>query len=215
MTITLLRCWIFISILSIITPVKGEDFPLNYSKKISSDSLKEFVYILASDSLEGRETGRPGQKRAANFLASKYMLWNLNPAGTNFILDHKGTPNEIQFFQNHSISVRNNKTRNFSAGGETHLFGKDFYYSNINGDTSLDLKSFIFIGVKNSTISDTRNKKIFLNKNLILFDANSDSTNFQLNKFELNASPQQTPFLVLIITVSSFRSLPDINARIF
>ena len=200
MTITLLRCWIFISILSIITPVKGEDFPLNYSKKISPDSLKEFVYILASDSLEGRETGRPGQKRAANFLASKYMSWNLNPAGTNFIPDYKRTPNEIQFFQNHSISVRNNKKRNLSAGGENYLFGKDFYYSGINSDTSLVLNSFIFIGVKNSTLGDTRNKKKLLNKNLILFDANSDSTNFQLDKFELNVSSQQTPFLVLIIT---------------
>ena len=104
MTIALLRYWIFFSILSIFTSVKGEDLPLRYSNKISRDSLKEFVYILASDSLEGRETGRPGQKRAAGFLASKYMSWNLNPAGTGQSPELEKTDNETlnqkQFFQN-------------------------------------------------------------------------------------------------------------------
>ncbi len=204
MTITLLRYWIFFSILSIISVVKGEDLPLSYSNKISSDSLKEFVYILASDSLEGRETGRPGQKRAAGFLASKYMSWNLNPAGTGQSPELEKTDNETlnqkQFFQKHSISTRNNKTKNLFVGGETFLFGKDFYYSDILNDTPLTLNNFIFIGVKNKKFSETKNKKKFSNKNLILFDVDSDSTNFQLNKFELNASSQQSPFLVLIIT---------------
>ena len=202
MTITPLRYWILFTILSIFKSANGEDLPLNYSNKISSDSLKEFVYILASDSLEGRETGRPGQKKAAYFLASKYYSWKLNPAGLNNAENEidKEIFNKNIFFQKHTISLRNNKTRNLSAGGETFLFGKDFYYSGINRDTALALNDFIFIGIKDNKFSSFFEKKIFSKKNLILFDANSDSVNIQLEKFEPNGSSQQSPFLVLIIT---------------
>ena len=149
MTTAFLRYWVLLTIFSIVRLANGSDLPLNYSNKISVDSLKEFVYILASDSLEGRETGKPGQKRAAYFLASKYLSWKLNPAGIWSTAGeddiNKQIPKEKLFFQNHSISIRNNKTKNLSTGGETFLFGKDFYYSGDVGDTTLALNSFILL----------------------------------------------------------------------
>ena len=39
---------------------------LRFANTISKKDLKTHVYILASDSMEGRETGKPGQKMAAN-----------------------------------------------------------------------------------------------------------------------------------------------------
>lgn len=51
------------------------------SNRIDSASLKDFLSIIASDSLEGRETGEPGQKMAADFIASKMREYGIKAGG--------------------------------------------------------------------------------------------------------------------------------------
>ena len=43
---------------------------LKYAETITKSELEKHILILTSDSLEGRETGRPGQKKAANYIAN-------------------------------------------------------------------------------------------------------------------------------------------------
>ncbi|EHQ40970.1 M28 family metallopeptidase [Myroides odoratus] len=43
-----------------------------YFKRISSDSIQQSLLVLTADSLEGRRTGEPGQKKAAQYLANYY-----------------------------------------------------------------------------------------------------------------------------------------------
>jgi Zn-dependent M28 family amino/carboxypeptidase len=42
-------------------------------KTISADDLKKHLYIIAADSMEGRETGSAGQKKAGKYLISQYQ----------------------------------------------------------------------------------------------------------------------------------------------
>lgn len=51
--------------------------------RASSDSLKKYVYILASDSLKGRKTGSQGQEIAAAFIAGKFKEAGLTPISTS------------------------------------------------------------------------------------------------------------------------------------
>lgn len=51
------------------TPFK----PTKYSNSITASELKTHLYIVASDSMEGRETGSIGQKRAGKYLISQYQ----------------------------------------------------------------------------------------------------------------------------------------------
>jgi hypothetical protein len=44
-----------------------------YGDQITGDKLKEYLNILASDALEGRETGKRGQKMAAAFIAAHFQ----------------------------------------------------------------------------------------------------------------------------------------------
>jgi len=46
---------------------------MRYAETISIEDLKEDLTILASDALEGRETGKRGQKMAAAFISSHYQ----------------------------------------------------------------------------------------------------------------------------------------------
>lgn len=57
-----------------------------YAQIITPGSLARHLYILASDSLEGRETGARGQKMAADYLAAQYKLLGLTPRGTSGFL---------------------------------------------------------------------------------------------------------------------------------
>ena len=44
-----------------------------FAKLITAETLKEHLYIYASDEFEGRETGSEGQKKAVNYLRGFYI----------------------------------------------------------------------------------------------------------------------------------------------
>lgn len=52
--------------------------PMEYANTITAEDLKEHLYTFASDEFEGRETGEPGQKKAAEYLKKKYKSLNLS-----------------------------------------------------------------------------------------------------------------------------------------
>lgn len=51
------------------------------SNRIDTASIKDFLSVISSDSLEGRETGQPGQKMAADFIASKMREFGITGSG--------------------------------------------------------------------------------------------------------------------------------------
>ncbi len=63
------------------TNVENAD-PMEYANTITASELKEHLYTFASDEFEGRETGEPGQKKAANYLKNEYKSLGLkSPLG--------------------------------------------------------------------------------------------------------------------------------------
>ena len=52
--------------------VTGE-IATTFANTITTDDLKKHLYIIASDEFEGRETGEPGQKKAAEYLKNFYI----------------------------------------------------------------------------------------------------------------------------------------------
>jgi hypothetical protein len=55
---------------------------MEYAATITANELKDHLYIFASDKFEGRETGEPGQKMAAEYLTAEYKKLNIpSPMG--------------------------------------------------------------------------------------------------------------------------------------
>ncbi len=52
---------------------------LNYANSILIEDLKTHIHILASDSLEGRETGEQGQKKAAEYIVNCFKKAGIPP----------------------------------------------------------------------------------------------------------------------------------------
>jgi hypothetical protein len=58
--------------------------PTKYIKSISKESLKTNLYIIASDEMEGRDTGSKGQKKAGDYLISQYRKSGISfPTGAS------------------------------------------------------------------------------------------------------------------------------------
>lgn len=57
---------------------------MEYANTITAGELSEHLYIFASDDFEGRDTGEPGQKKAAEYLRKEYQKLNIpSPAGVD------------------------------------------------------------------------------------------------------------------------------------
>jgi len=61
---------------------KGKSGAASYAETITSGELKEYLFTFAGDEFEGRDTGEPGQKKAAEFLKAQYKRMNIpSPLG--------------------------------------------------------------------------------------------------------------------------------------
>ena len=52
---------------------------LSYAESINNKDLYKHIEVLSSDSLEGRETGKPGQKMAAEYIANHFKKIGIPP----------------------------------------------------------------------------------------------------------------------------------------
>ncbi|MBW1296632.1 M28 family metallopeptidase [Aquimarina litoralis] len=54
----------------------------SYAETITSQELKKYLYKFSGDEFEGRDTGEPGQKKAAEYLKAQYQRMNIpSPLG--------------------------------------------------------------------------------------------------------------------------------------
>ncbi|GAA4272105.1 M28 family metallopeptidase [Aquimarina gracilis] len=54
------------------TDITKESVVTSYAQTITAEELKEYLYTFAGDDFEGRDTGEPGQKKAAEYLKLQY-----------------------------------------------------------------------------------------------------------------------------------------------
>ncbi|PKV50568.1 peptidase M28-like protein [Aquimarina sp. MAR_2010_214] len=64
------------------TNVNTELPAVTYAESITAKELKDYLYVFAGDDFEGRDTGEPGQKKAAEYLKKQYQRMGIpSPLG--------------------------------------------------------------------------------------------------------------------------------------
>lgn len=120
------------------TPATIDDPELvkKYLQAISPESLRPDLYYLASDEFEGRETGTPGQQKAAAYLAKQYQTMGLAPKGTA-----KGgsARNWDSYLQHFALYPRTPKELRL----ELIANGKSIAASNFSGSAHDDLAYYV------------------------------------------------------------------------
>lgn len=114
-----------------------------YAKGITAAGLKKHLYIVAADNMQGRETGTPGQYKAAKYITEQFKRAGLKPGAGNG-----------QWEQPFSLFQDTLTTGTITAGGKTFEFGKDFYNSlRDNKNQDLQQTGVVFAGF--GTVNDT------------------------------------------------------------
>jgi hypothetical protein len=108
MKYTIRLCYLFIDLFFCVAPVLSQekkkanaaltDFSTieQYQNVITPSLLATHLYYLASDEMQGRETGSAGQKLAAKYLAAQYRLLGIQPKGT---IKNTNAFSDSSFFQ--------------------------------------------------------------------------------------------------------------------
>ncbi|GAA4021699.1 hypothetical protein GCM10022409_01770 [Hymenobacter glaciei] len=140
------------------------DWSLPYAATITPAGLKADLDVLASDAYEGRETGKKGQKMAADYIAKAFAADGLTGpvAGSDNLY--------IQHFEMNRLSA-DAAASNLKAGGKSYRGGKDFYFFSADetfGTAQPTQPVFVGYGIKEEKYSDFATAADYTGKDLVL-----------------------------------------------
>jgi hypothetical protein len=145
------------SVLAQNTPIMSERHSQNatlrdsvaerFSKKISAQDLSDYLHRLASDEFEGRETGQPGQKKAAKYIAQQFASFGIPPLKTG------------GYFQEIPLTLTKVGKSTVGIDNLTFKFATDFYYFSNTPEVQLNFSTLKFLGygIKDSLYNDYKN----------------------------------------------------------
>lgn len=150
--------------LSVTTIAFGQDDATKYAATITPEDLKKHLVIIASDSLEGRDTGSPGQKKAAEYVSKYFKEYGLQPIATD-------TDGSKTFLQKYKLYKKSWSDVYVKAAGKKYEFNKDFYLNGILNVTDEVATDVIFagFGIEEASYNDYANLDV-KGKSIIIFE---------------------------------------------
>lgn len=142
--------------------VEKSKIAIKYAETITVDDLRDNLNILASDALEGRETGTRGQKMAAAFISSDFE--------SNGLLAPVDREINDSYFQTFKLFASSPAEGYIRINDKTYTANTDFFYSG-NPINMEELESkLVFLGTgerEDFLKQDLRGKSVFvLNKDM-------------------------------------------------
>ncbi|WP_421892371.1 M28 family peptidase [Marinoscillum sp.] len=113
---------------------------VKYSNTITTSDLKDYLSVLASDSLEGRETGERGQKMAAAYIAEKFNSFGLEaPVKTDA---------GMSYFQSYPLKKMTYRTAYLKKGEDVKTNFEDFIYNSREETLGEEYVDILFAGTQ-------------------------------------------------------------------
>jgi len=163
------------------TLVQAQDVATQYAKTITPADLKKHLVIIASDSLEGRDTGSPGQKKAADYVAKHFKMYGLTPIAT-------AVDGSKSYFQKYNLYQKNWGEIYVKAEGKTFKFNEDFYLSGLlttEGEVAVPTV-FAGYGIEANLYNDYQKLDV-KNKAVVILEGEPKGTN---GKYLVNGNDQ-------------------------
>ncbi len=132
-------------------PVKEQEpslGPVTYAQTVTETDLKAHLYTYASDEFEGRETGKPGQKKAVEYIKEQYLKLGVPAAKGNG-----------DYFQNVPLEVMKLPTGSIRANGTEYILGDDFLTFSSNAE-HYDEVVYAGYGIEDGDYSDYRDLEV-------------------------------------------------------
>ncbi|MFL5764821.1 MAG: M28 family peptidase [Bacteroidia bacterium] len=124
----------FCLLLSLSTSAQKDTIAMRYSNLIKADEMKTNLSVLASDEYEGRETGKEGQKKAANYIRNYFLNIGIPPYRDN------------TYYQTYPLNMIMPVPAEVSINGKQYQGNKDYYNFPGFNEQQIDIDNVIFLG---------------------------------------------------------------------
>lgn len=134
---------------------------IKYGEQITQDVLRKHISVLASDSLEGRDTGTPGMRKAAAYVSDVFRKTGVQPALQDSYLQ------QMPFIRQSAASI------SISSGEHQFIFGDDYIVTDLPQQLQLKNTEIIFAGYGIVDTSSSWNDYLNLDvkgKTVMIFD---------------------------------------------
>ena len=130
--------------------VKKSEEAETYSKTILANDLNKHLSVIASDEYEGRETGKEGQKKAAEYIKNYFIEIGLAPG------------NNGSYFQEFPLDIKDPANVYIKVKDVEYTFIEDFYQFGGLPDTTLSGNEIVDMGygINEDAYSDYAGKNI-------------------------------------------------------
>lgn len=127
---------LWVSALAIASSACAQQNPtaMKYGKLITAEDSKKHLSILASDEYEGRETGKPGAEKAANYIAAEFKRLGLQ------------APVNGSYFLNVPLAETKFEVTAFTVNGQAFANWTDFFVRGTFPDKNLNASDIVFVG---------------------------------------------------------------------
>mgnify|MGYP001234603739 CR=1 FL=1 len=133
---------------------KSEEY---YASTININDLQKHLLIIASDSLEGRETGQRGQKRAAEYIARHFSNVGIKPYRDN------------TYYQEFPLLSQKITASNLDINGQLNYL-EDYYCFPYFGSVFISFEELLFLGSRIETQQTIKGSVVVLNIDKMAFD---------------------------------------------
>lgn len=111
-----------------------DQVPLKYGSLIDTASARKHLEVIASDEFEGRETGKEGADKAANYIADQFKQLGLT------------APVEGSYFQPVQLASHKFTVNKFTIGEQTLTSESDFFIIHKDQNGAIKSDEIVFIG---------------------------------------------------------------------
>ncbi|WP_411274779.1 M28 family peptidase [Daejeonella sp.] len=118
-----------------------------YARIITPKLGKKHLKILASDKFEGRETGKPGGKKAADYIAAEFKKLGLT------------APVNGSYFQDVPLVETSFQVSSFNVNGTDLTIGKDYLFTGSGASKEIKASDIVFVGygISSENYDDLKN----------------------------------------------------------
>ncbi len=159
---------------TIIFAQEKDTVAMRYSKNVTAAGMSKNLHVLASDEYEGRETGKKGQKMAAEYIANQFKQAGIPPYKEN------------TYYQQFPLMLILPSPAEVSINEKKYQANKDYYnFSGLSeGTVTTDKILFLGYGIDEEKYSDYKNVDVKNREVMILEDEpySKDSTSLITGK---------------------------------
>lgn len=141
---------ILLIIVSLSAFAQKDTTAIRFSKTITATDLKTHLSILASDEYEGRETGKKGQKMAAEYIQKQFESFGIPPY------------KEKTYYQEYPLNVIMPAAAEVTANEKKYTSNVDYFNFSGLTEQTINTKEIIFLGYgidENNVYSDYKGTK--------------------------------------------------------